>query len=190
MAKHDHIHDPESMTDEELMLGACRGSRNAFALIVRKHQRGLANFFYSMGVHNDAEDLTQDTFIKLFKSRGRYRPSAKFTTFLYFVARRIYVDYVRKQARHKRKIDALAEETTCAQITEDVSHGEGAEVIEALQELPEKMRTVVVLNVYEGLRYQEIADVLGVPLGTVKSRMFSALRRLREVMVHARTKAI
>ncbi len=174
--------DSEDIIDKDLMVLASNGDQSAFGLIICRYQQALVNFFRKMGVNNDEEDLAQETFVKLFKFRDRYRPRAKFKTFLYFVARRIYVDYVRKRAREKTGVEGFVEHLEVTKETGDGSSARKAAAVEALQLLSEEMRSVVVMNIYQGLKYHEIAEVIEIPVGTVKTRMFYALRKLREVM--------
>ena len=172
----------ESAADEELMTLTAKGRQEAFTHLVHRHQQPLVNFFRRMGVYNSAEDLAQETFVKLFKSRERYRPQAKFTTFLYLVARRTYIDYVRRQAREQKKREAAAEQLVTEQAFGTAGESRRAEAEEALLKLSEDMRSVVVMNIYQGLKYQEIAEAMDIPVNTVKTRMFYAMRKLREIM--------
>jgi RNA polymerase sigma-70 factor (ECF subfamily) len=174
--------DYENTPDVELMLMVGRGQRRAFEILIQRHQRGVVNFFRRMGVHNDETDLAQETFVKIYKYRKRYRPRAKFTTFLYLVARRILMDYGRKRQREKAGTERLIEETLAAEPKQKDISDQAARAAESLQGLSEEMRSVVVLNIYQGLRYRDIAEVLGIPLGTVKTRMFHALKKLREAL--------
>lgn len=169
--------------DAQLMVLVGRGDTDAFETLVRRHQQALLNFFCRMGVDSDAEDLVQETFVKVFNYRNRYRPSAKFTTFLYTVARNVHVDAFRKSARKQELMEEEKAEAETAQ-----SHDGGIsrlrlrmDLRELLNGLPERLRDVVVLGVQQGLKYEEIASIMDVPLGTVKSRMFTALERLREM---------
>ncbi len=167
--------------DIELMRLAREDRPEAFGCLVRRHQRAVLNFFHRMGAHTDADDLVQEAFVRLWRFRQRYRPTARFTTFLYTVARHVWLDSVRKRTRfrlfaEKWKADA------------EPSHDGGLgrmrarlDVQSALGRLPAKLRDVVVLSIYQGLRYDEVAEVLEIPLGTVKSRMFLALNRLKEI---------
>ena len=163
------------------MLEAASGSEVAFAELIRRHQNGLVNFFVRMGVYNDAEDLVQETFVRIYRARERYRPSAKFSTFLYVLARHVWADRGRKAKMHKRLEDSLKTDAEIeGGMTLPVSQV-GMDVQDALNRLSPKLREVIVLNVYQGLRYQDIADVLGIPLGTVKSRINLALQELRRI---------
>jgi len=165
------------------MARAARRDQEAFTTLVRRHQAALVNFFRRMGDYSSAEDLAQETFIRLFRYRRKYRPTAKFTTFLYVLARRRWSDHCRALKRRKRAYAKVAEEAETQEPTRNDSADEAkARVSAALAGLTEEMRTVVVMSVYQGFKYREIADVTGIPLGTVKTRMFHALRRLKEAL--------
>ncbi|MEI7881570.1 MAG: RNA polymerase sigma factor [bacterium] len=169
--------------DVQLMLETSAGSETAFTELIRRHQNGLLNFFVRMGVYNDAEDLVQETFIRLYKARARYRPAAKFSTYLYVVARHVWADRGRKAKMHLRLESSLKTDAEISgSVTPPVSQA-GMDVQEALNQLSPKLREVIVLNVYQGLPYQDIADVLEIPLGTVKSRINLAMQELR-VLFH------
>ena len=105
---HDEAPDPapDAPSDFELMRRTREGDRDAFAALIRRHQPPLVNFFYRMGAYSDAEDLAQTTFLKPFEYRFRYRETAKFTTFLYTLARHAWIDGFRKSQRR----DAYVEE--------------------------------------------------------------------------------
>jgi len=170
--------------DETLMLKTAAGDTWAFATLVKRHQDPLLNFFRRLGVYTDAEDLVQETFVRLYNYRDRYRPTAKLTTFLYTIARHAWIDGLRKVKRQEAFVEEL-------QADSPTSSEGGMRLValrmdaqQALQQLPEKLRSVVVLSLYQGLRYEEIAAVLGIPVGTVKSRMFNALNQLKEIFEH------
>ena len=174
---------PEGLPDPDiqLMLETAKGSETAFAELIHRHQNGLLNFFVRMGVYNDAEDLVQETFVRVYRARERYRPTAKFTTFLYVLARNVWADRGRKAKMHKRLEESLKTDAEIGGgVTQPVSQA-GMDVQEALNRLSPKLREVLVLNVYQGLSYQEIADVLEIPLGTVKSRINFAIQELRGI---------
>jgi RNA polymerase sigma-70 factor (ECF subfamily) len=171
------MHEP---SDYELMEQIKQGKQEAFTVLIRRHQDSLVNFFRQLGANNDSEDLVQDTFLRLFRYRMRYRPSAKFTTFLYTLARHTWVDRWRKNERGERLQERLKNES------DEVDEGgppirNRIDAQEALSRLPEKLRMVLVMSLYQGLNYEEIAEALDIPLGTVKSRVFLALSRLREM---------
>ncbi|MGQ9662388.1 MAG: RNA polymerase sigma factor [Kiritimatiellia bacterium] len=88
--------------DADLMLEVADGSEEAFAELIRRHQDSLLNFFVRMGAHYHAEDLVQETFLRIFRWRKRYRPTARFRTFLYVVARHVWVDNCRRLFTRER----------------------------------------------------------------------------------------
>lgn len=166
--------------DTQLMLEVAAGSESALVELIHRHQDGLLNFFTRMGVYHDAEDLVQETFVRVYRARGRYRPKAKFTTYLYVVARHVWADRGRRMKRYERLDGSLKVDAEIGSGTAMPLPAGGLDVQEALGRLTPKLREAIVLNIYQGLQYQEIADVLGIPLGTVKSRINTALNELRE----------
>jgi len=166
--------------DAALMALARTDDRGAFAALVARHQKKLLNYFRRSGVQYDAEDLVQQTFLRLYRYRNRYTPRAKFTTFLFLMARQVWIDELRKRKRAERLADALAAEPEpAAGVGTAPPQGARLDVAQAVAALPEAMRQVVELGIYQDLPYAEIARILSIPAGTVKSRMFNAIRLLR-----------
>lgn len=175
----------EDEEDARLMQAAARDDLKAFERLVVRHQQHLLNFFVRCGVYTDAEDLVQQTFVRLYRYRHRYERRAKFTTFLYLLARQVRVDEVRKRIRIQRIKDRAKEheETLGAPAEAPPRDGLLADTLQkALDRLPEKQREVVVLGVLRELPYADISAILEIPIGTVKSRMFHALRELRQLL--------
>ena len=164
------------------MVQVASGSPTAFSDLVHRHQKNLLNFFTRLGVYNDAEDMVQETFVRVYRSREKYRPTAKFTTFLYVLARHVWADRGRQHMRRERLQDSLQTDAEVLRGGPAPRRGRKMDIEAALDSLSPKLREVIVLNVYQGLRYQEVADVLGIPLGTVKSRISLALQELRKVL--------
>lgn len=173
--------DADAPSDAALMERIRAGDADAFAALVRRHQEPLLNFFRRMGAHTgEAEEMVQVTFLRLYGYRMRYAPRAKFTTFLYTLARHAWIDETRRRARRREKAMPAAHAVSSA---DDVRRIEARLDVEAaLARLSERLRLVVVMSVYQGLSYPEIAQALEIPVGTVKSRMFLALRALREAL--------
>ena len=165
---------------------AAKGSEAAFAGIVQRYQDVLLNFFLRSGVsYVDGQDLAQRTFLRLWRYRKRYSAKgAKFTTFLFMLARQESIDFFRVEARRRVQEDALMQAAAGS-----APAGEGAaalaageKVRRAMRRLTPVLREAVELVVFQDMPYAEAGEVLGVPLGTVKSRVFNALRRLKELL--------
>jgi len=157
--------------------------REAFVVIVRRHQKSLLNFFRRMGARtHEVEDMAQETFLRVFNYRDRYEPTGKFTNFLFVLARHVWADAGRRAQRRPESLSETLDEGP-APDERGVARAEArVDVASALARLSEKLRSVVVLSVYEGLEYRRIAEVLDIPVGTVKSRMHLAMRQMREIL--------
>lgn len=176
----------EQMDDADLMLRVCGwDDRDAFAVLVVRHQKKLLNFFIRSGVQYDGEDLVQQTFLRLYRYRTRYVATAKFTTFLFLLARQVWIDELRRYKRRERLRERLAAEPHL-EFDEPAGASAGVagdlDLARALAALPEGLRQVVELGVYQDLAYADVAEILGIPVGTVKSRMFNALAKLRGLL--------
>lgn len=166
----------------------------AFAQLVGRWQGPIRNLCARMtGDAHRGEDLAQETFARLFARRQGYTPSGKFSTFLWRMALNICYDELRKLKRRKEfSLDAGGEDDHAGllEIEADTAPPDaaagaqerGEAVRHALQRLAEPYRVVVVLRHYEGLKFREIAEVVGIPEGTVKSRMAEALGQLAELL--------
>jgi RNA polymerase sigma-70 factor (ECF subfamily) len=167
--------------DVALMQRAARDDLDAFSALVRKHERPLANFFARNGVHRDVEDLAQQTFLKLWRVRHGYRPTAKFTTFLYLLARQVLIDAARAAQRRAGLHERAGAEMDPVEPA-PAMRGEGGDAEAALACLSPALRETIVLVVMQGLAYREAAEALGVPVGTVKSRVNAALAQMKEFL--------
>jgi len=168
--------------DTTLMLRVRDGDGEAFAVLVRRHQKMLLNFFARSGVQYDYEDLVQQTFLRLYRYRDRYVATAKFTTFLFLLARQVWIDELRRRKRHERLVAGLSAEPNPDYVDSEAADATASgemDLKRALEALPEGLRQVVELGVYQDLPYAEISKILDIPVGTVKSRMFNALAKLR-----------
>lgn len=167
------------------MLRVRNGDHAAFSRVMRTTEKKVLNFFIRLGVQYDAEDLTQQTFLRLYRYRDRYEATAKVSTFLFLIARQVWIDELRKRTRRKKLAESLAKDTAgdvARSAADEVAASGTADLQAALHTLPEEMRLVIELGVYQDLPYAEIAQILEIPEGTVKSRMFNALAQLRRLL--------
>lgn len=178
---------PERTGDADalLMLRVREGDHAAFSSLMAAYEKKVLNFFLRLGVQYDAEDLAQQTFLRLYNYRHRYEPRAKVSTFLFLLARQVWIDELRKRKRREKLVESLTQETEGASArsaADEVAAQGTADLQQALASLPEGMRLVIELGVYQELPYAEIAEILEIPEGTVKSRMFNALAQLRALL--------
>jgi len=151
-----------------------------------KFRKKLLNFFWRQGVsYNEGEDLVQETYLRLWKYRSEYEPSAKLSTFLFLMARQVRIDALRRQTRRENREELWGKE----QPSEECPRSPGIkdDVRWAVGRLSEPLREVVELVVFQDLPYAEVAEILEIPVGTVKSRMFNALKRLKEIFDEQRS---
>jgi RNA polymerase sigma-70 factor (ECF subfamily) len=180
--------------DAALMLRVKRGDRAAFAGLVEKYKQPVMNFIYrTLRDETEAEDLAQNVFLQVYKSRKRYKQTAKFSTWLFTIARNLCLNELRRRSRHPA---ASLEETHAehedqprrqfedkSQIApaEKLLHGElEQKILEALDGLPENQRSAILLCRQEDLSYEEIAEILGCSLSATKSLIHRGRETLKE----------
>jgi RNA polymerase sigma-70 factor (ECF subfamily) len=161
------------------------GDERAFDILYERHHRSVLNVAYRfLGDRDSAEDVAQDVFVKLYQSPKTYRPTAGFTTWLYRVTYNACIDQMRKRKRSnsvaledssERVVDPAALPETQAE-----SNELAREVRSAIASLPENQRIAVVLQMYEGLLYQQIADVMRTSVSAIESLLFRAKQTLKE----------
>ena len=180
--------------DAALMLRVKRGDRAAFARLVEKYRQPLFNFiFRTLRDEAETEDVAQNTFLQVWKSRARYQRTAKFSTWLFTIARNLCLNEIRRRSRHPAESleETHAEHDDQPQRqyedkkiflpTDDALHGELARKIEeALAELPENQRTAILLCRQDELSYEEIAEVLNCSLSATKSLIHRGRETLKE----------
>jgi RNA polymerase sigma-70 factor (ECF subfamily) len=169
------------LSDEEWMQRLARRDDNLALQALMDRYRGiLVNHFARRGVKEAYEDLAQETFVRIYKARKRYRDQGTFRAWMFRIAQRVWIDHVRKSARRLRKEQALRAEPVLRSrdprpmLSEDLQW--------ALEKLKPSHREVVMFSVLEQLTHQEVAAILEIPEGTVKSRLYHALRQLREIL--------
>ncbi len=180
---------------DELIERCLEGDQVAWEAIVRLHWRKVFNVAYKfVGKHDEAEDLTQDIFLKIFKSLQTFDRRANFQTWLISVSRNLCIDHYRSVRKERETIDRDVDPGDLSPTSHEVSPYVALEqrdrvvlLREALEKLPETLRTAVLLRDIQELSYQEIATELRLPEGTVKSRinrgrteLARQIRQLRE----------
>jgi RNA polymerase sigma-70 factor (ECF subfamily) len=176
--------------DGELVWRWQSGDERAFEDLVRRHERRVFRLLLRMlGTREEAEDVTQEAFLSLHRHGHRFRREARFSTFVYRVAANAALNRRRTLGRNRNRVDELKARQQAGfdlppgpRDPEDAAAGSEAQVRvqEALLELPPDLRLAVVLYDIEGQSYREVARVLGIPEGTVKSRIHRARSALRE----------
>jgi len=176
-------------TDEDLVARAMAGDLDSFNQLVRRWERPIhALAFRVLGRDEDARDVAQEAFLRAYRSLPGFRGQAKFSSWLYRITLNLCRDWIRRQRRSPivespEGVDvvALAAEQGPVESVEDlVSRNDmGRAVARAMRKLTEDQRTAIVLKEYQGLTFQEIADLQGVPLSTVKTRLYQGLVVLR-----------
>jgi len=188
-------------SDEDLMLEHGRGSEAAFTELMSRHQKGVLNFVYRMVQNRQiAEEITQEVFLALVKNARRYKPTAKFTTYLYTIASNmISKEWLRRKRRPRvfslfaswgghddedemfHPLAQLADEDANTRLSyERIEVSEA--VNKALQDLPEHQREAFILRRFHDISYQDIARITHVPVGTAKSRVVRAEQALRPLL--------
>lgn len=165
--------------DPQLIAAARSGDLGAFETLVRRYQANVYRFVVNLTSDASvAEDITQETFVRAFRSLRRYRGESRFTTWLFSIARNCAVDDARRSARRSRLATRLREREVPASSDGPV----GLEVREALARLPTDLREPVLLIDLLGFSYSEVARMTRVREGTIKSRMHRARRLLIEAL--------
>jgi RNA polymerase sigma-70 factor, ECF subfamily len=184
----------DGVSDVDVMLRVKTGDESAFAYLVQKYRRPMIGFMYRL-CHNPstAEELAQEVFLRVYRSRSSYEPTAKFTTWLYRIATNLAVNYAR-DTRHERpentlRLDEPDRETgTTPDLADDSLSAEEqilkrerlAAIRSKVNALPERQRVAVIMHKYQQMDYREIAGVLKLSESATKSLLFRAYETLRE----------
>ena len=185
--------------EDELIARAAEGDAQAFAELVKKYEKLVYNLSYqASGNADDAFDISQEVFIKVYRSLRKFRGDCRFFTWLYRITMNTVKDYIRSQKRRKTvSLSDYDEDEENPSGTRDIPD-EGAEadpeemtekkerrelVRQAIGQLSEDHRTVVTLRDMEGYSYEEIAEMLGLEIGTVKSRLNRARLAIKEYLL-------
>ena len=179
--------------DAELVVRALSGREDGFEELVRRYQRPIVAYVYRMvGDYDAALDLAQEVFIKVYNSLGRYRSEFKFSTWIYKIAHNAAVDHLRRSSTREQSLVAGIEGDTfdlpiesgrLSPEQESERKERRGEIEAVVRALPGNYRELIILRHSQDLSYEEIVEVTGLPLGTVKNRLFRARDMMRQQFV-------
>lgn len=181
-------------SDEELVARSVGGDMGSFNELVVRWERSVYALAYRViGREEDARDVSQEAFLRAFRALKGFKGQAKFSSWLYGITLNLCRDWMRRQRRSRivetpdgvNLLDLATDVSAVESIEDRVLRREtGRVVARAMATLPEEQRTAIILKEYHGMTFQEIADVMGCPLSTVKTRLYQGLsvlrRRLKE----------
>lgn len=181
------------LTDAELVGVAINGREGSFDELVSRYQRPIAGYVYRiLGNYDATLDVTQEVFIKVHRSLRRFRPEYKFSTWLYRIAHNAAIDHIRRNSFQLKSLDADGRdgsyqfEIECPSPSPERIRERNEwriEINEVIRRLPPGYRDLVLLRHANDLRYDEIVEVTGLPLGTVKNRLFRARAMMRSILI-------
>jgi len=189
--------EPDEKTTNEDLMGRVRlGDTHAFEVLIRRHQRSVLNFIFRfMGNRTDAEDLTQEVFLRIWKAAETYKPEAKFTTWLYRIAtnlcinkqrairiRRLFAKSHSEEQRRGYKDAFIIGEGAERLTSEDhlIDSEQSVQLLNTLNELPTSQRLAMVLKIYDEMSYQEISQIMDRSISAVDSLLIRAKKNLRK----------
>ncbi|MCT6875301.1 RNA polymerase sigma factor RpoE [Frischella perrara] len=181
----------EQVTDQILVERVLGGNKNAFNLLVLRYQNRLAHLVSRFVLPSEVADVVQETFIKAYRSLGSFKGESVFYTWLYRIAVNTAKNYLIAQGRRPptSDIDAVeAESYDGADLLHDIDNPESIVlsneikrvVFQTIESLPEDLKTAITLREFDGLSYEEIAEIMATPVGTVRSRIFRAREAIDE----------
>jgi len=184
-----------TVSDEDLVLAVQAGDTDSLGVLVARWEQPLFRFVYRLLPRkDDAHDVCQETFLRILKKADHYRPGSRFSTWMYQIALNLCRDRARRRKRwglimadsrafDERSYDAEPASTGSGDPAASAERSElAAAVHTALREIPREQSEVLILKEFEGLKFKEIAEILGCPESTVKSRMYYGLSGLRTVL--------
>jgi RNA polymerase sigma-70 factor (ECF subfamily) len=184
--------DTAGVSERDLILRAQAGETAAFGELVQRYMRRA--YYAALGLvgsPDDARDLSQEAFARAFRAVGRIDPDLPYYTWQYQILRRLCFNFIRDRRNRRRKLEQ-ASEWLAQQADSRAAYADPQRVAEreearrrvqqAIEELPAREREVLVLKEFEGLKYREIAQLLGIPIGTVMSRLYAARKHLARVI--------
>ena len=185
--------DFASAADSDLVATAINGLEGSFEELVRRYQRPISAYVYRMvGNYESALDLTQEIFIKVYASLRKYRSEFKFSTWIYKIAHNAAVDHLRRSSTREQSLtngndsdqfELPIESRRLSPEQESERKERRVEIESVVRALPANYRELIILRHSQDLTYEEIVEVTGLPLGTVKNRLFRAREMMRQQFV-------
>ena len=186
----------EQLSDTDLMELVKQGDYCAFDELYKRYRGPISRFLFSLTWDQEmAEDCLQEVFFRLFQARHRYQPTGKFSTYVFQIAKNYYIGLRRKERNRSEKVSIVQERADGRSPLDSVLANERLDpeahlmqeyrrwrIRRAIQMLSEGQKLVFVMSHFEDMKYTEIAEVLQIPVGTVKSRMFKAVSSLRALL--------
>ena len=181
------------LSDGDIIAGTVAGRLDGFEELVRRYQRPITGYVFRMvGDYESALDVTQEVFIKVYNSLHKYSSEYKFSTWLYRIAHNAAVDHLRRNSITPQSLEAenadgsfqIQIESRASSPEQDRERSEWrTEIDSVVRTLPPAYRDLIMLRHGQDLSYDEIAEVTGLPLGTVKNRLFRAREMMREIFI-------
>lgn len=186
VSEHDSAEVMLQTDEEQLVLRAAKGDEGAYGKLVQRYHSRLYNFVRSM-VRNDelAEDITQESFVKAYFSLSKLQNAGSFKSWLFRIANNNTLDYLRKKRPQMVDVDESVHETYIDDHTPEdaaVARARSNHIREALNKLKPDQRSILIMCDLQGFSYQEIAEALHIPFGTVQSRIFYARKKLKDLL--------
>ena len=182
-------------SSDEILVAKCqKGDKQAFELLIKKYQRRIFHLIYRITQDPAVvEPIAQEVFLKAYRSISSFRGSSRFYTWLYRIAVNTSLSHVKKESAGENRERSLEYDLQTSSVLTDSMKTETPEelfmrkeffkyLIDSLRRLPEELRTAVILRELSGMNYEEISEIMDIPLGTVRSRIFRARARLREML--------
>ena len=193
------LDESDEKSNEDLMGSVRLGNRHAFEVLINRHQRSVLNFIFRfLGNRADAEDLTQEVFLRVWKAAGTYKPDAKFTTWLYRIATNLCINrqhairirtlfiqsHIQEQIQNSKDSSIIGESAGILSPEERLIDSEqSVRLLNALNELPTSQRVAIVLRIYDEMSYQEIAQIMDRSVSSVDSLLIRAKKNLHRKLV-------
>lgn len=182
-------------SSDEILVAKCqKGDKQAFELLIKKYQRRIFHLIYRITQDPAVvEPIAQEVFLKAYRSISSFRGSSRFYTWLYRIAVNTSLSHIKKESVVENRERTIEYDLHASTLQSDSMKTDDPEevlmrkeffkhLLNSLRHLPEELRTAVVLREFSGMNYEEISEIMEIPLGTVRSRIFRARARLREML--------